>query len=143
MSRMPFHRTVRLLARLHADARGSNAVEFALVAPFLIGLLFGIFEFGRAVWMQGILDYAVEQASRCASINTTTCNDSNAIKSFAATQTAPLGLPSSVFSASASACGNLVTASYVFNFVGTMPLINNTALFPTSITLTSQSCYPI
>jgi len=134
---------IRPLARLCADETGSNAVEFALVAPFLIGLLFGIFEFGRAVWTQGILDYAVEQASRCASVNATTCNTSTAIKSFAATQTAPLGLPSTVFSASTPACGNLVSASYVFNFVGTMPLVSNTGLFPTTITLTSQSCYPI
>lgn len=143
MSRRPFHPMVQLLARLGADEQGSNAVEFALVAPLLIGLLFGIFEFGQAVWTQGILDYAVEQASRCASINTTTCNSSSAIETYAAQQTTPLSLPASVFSATTPSCGNLVSASYRFSFVGTLPLINGSALLPTSITLTSSSCYPI
>ena len=143
MSRSPFHRMIRPLARLCADERGASAVEFALVAPLLIGLLFGIFEFGQAIWTQGILDYAVQQAARCASVNTITCGTSGAIKTYASQQTTPLSLPASVFSATTPSCGNLVSASYTFSFVGTLPLISGTALLPTSITLTSSSCYPI
>ena len=143
MSRFPLHRKILRIAHLYADESGANAVEFALVAPLLIGLLFGIFEFGQAIWTQGVLEYAVEQAARCASINTTTCGSSAAIKTYASQQTSPLNLAASVFSASTPTCGNQVTASYVFSFVGTLPLINSTALFPTSVTLTSSSCYPI
>ena len=143
MSRIPLHRMIPRIAHLCTDESGANAVEFALVAPLLIGLLFGIFEFGQAIWTQGVLDYAVEQAARCASINTTTCGSSAAIKTYASQQTSPLNLAASVFSASTPTCGNQVTASYVFSFVGTLPLINSTALFPTSVTLTSSSCYPI
>jgi Flp pilus assembly protein TadG len=133
---------IRFLARLAADEDG-QAVEFALVLPVMLGLILGIYEFGQAVWTQGMLDYAVEQAARCASVNATTCGTVSAIKTFASQQTVPLNLPVSTFSASTPACGNLVTASYVFNFIGTMPLIHGTALFPTSVTLTSTSCYPI
>jgi Flp pilus assembly protein TadG len=138
-------RTIRFLARLAAAKDGvMELVEFALVLPMLVALIFGIYEFGLAVWTQGMLDYAVEQASRCASIaSTTTCNSASAIKTYAAQQTAPLNLPTTVFSATTPTCGNLVSASYVFSFVGTMPIIQGTALFPTSITLTSSSCYPI
>ena len=143
MSRIPLHRMIPRIAYLCTDESGANAVEFALVAPLLIGLLFGIFEFGQAIWTQGVLEYAVEQAARCASINTTTCGSSAAIKTYASQQTSPLNLAASVFSASTPTCGNQVTASYVFSFVGTLPLINSTALFPTSVTLTSSSCYPI
>lgn len=143
MSRCAFHRLIPRLARLCADEGGANAVEFAIVAPLLIGMLFGIFEFGQAVWTQGVLDYAVEQAARCASINTTTCSSSSAIATYASQQTSPLNLASSVFSATTPTCGNQVTASYKFSFLGTMPLIRGTPLFPTSVTLTSSSCYPI
>ena len=143
MSRLKFYRLISRLARLWADERGANAVEFAIVAPLLIAMLFGIFEFGQAVWTQGILDYAVEQAARCASINTTTCGSSAAIATYASQQTSPLNLAASVFSATTPTCGNQVTASYTFSFVGTMPLIGDTALYPTSVVLTSSSCYPI
>lgn len=129
------------IARLRTDKTGSAAVEFALVVPFLLALLFGIFEFGQAAFTQGILDYAVEQAARCASVNTTTCGTSALTKTFAAGLTTPLNLPTSTFTLSSAACGNLVTASYALGFVGAMPLLGG-ALFPTSVTLTSQSCYP-
>jgi len=123
------------LRRLRRSDAGSSAVEFAMVAPFLITMLFGIFEFGRALWTQSMLDFAVEQASRCATINTTTCNSANAIATYASQQTAPLNLPAATFTASTPSCGNQVRASYAFNFV-------SPNLFPYSITLTSQSCYP-
>jgi Flp pilus assembly protein TadG len=124
-----------VVRRLGAAERGSSAVEFALVLPILLTMLLGVVEFGRALWIQGLLDYAVEQASRCASVNTTTCNSAGAIQSYAAQQTAPLDLPSSVFSATTQACGNKVTASYPFTFIVQ-------GLFPYDITLTSQSCFP-
>jgi Flp pilus assembly protein TadG len=130
-----------LLARFRACRRGSNAVEFALVAPLLIGFLFGIYEVGLEIWTQGILDFAVEQAARCASVNSATCGTASATETYAATQTAPLGLSSSTFTASTASCGNQVTASYDFVFIGTFP-IKGAALLPNSVTLTSSSCFP-
>jgi Flp pilus assembly protein TadG len=53
--------------RLHSlggfcrDIAGSAAVEFALTAPILILLLFGIIETGRALWAKNSLQYAVER----------------------------------------------------------------------------------
>lgn len=124
-----------ILRRLRRSDHGSSAVEFAMVAPFLIAMLFGVFEFGRALWIQSLLDYAVEQAARCATINTTTCSSASAIATYAAQQTSPLNLPASTFTASTPACGNKVQASYPFTFVAS-------GLFPYAVTLTSQSCFP-
>jgi Flp pilus assembly protein TadG len=129
------------LTRLRSADGGSNAVEFALVAPLLIGFLFGIYEFGLAIWTQGILDYAVEQAARCASVNAATCGTTTETASYAATQTAPLGLPAATFTASTAGCGSQVTASYDFVFIGRFA-IKGTPLLPNSVTLTSSSCYP-
>ena len=143
MSRRLIDRVMRAAARLATAEDGSNAVEFALVLPMLIALLFGIYEFGQAMWTQGILDYAVQQAARCATVNATTCATSTAIKTFAAGQTSPLNLPTTAFTVTTPACGHQVSASYVFSFVGRVAVIHSTALFPTSVTLTSSSCYPI
>jgi len=127
--------TGAFLRRLRRADAGSSAVEFAMVAPILILMLFGVFEFGRALWTQSMLDFAVEQASRCATINTTTCGSPSAIATYASQQTSPLNLPAATFTASSPACGNQVRASYAFTFI-------TPQLFPYSITLTSQSCYP-
>jgi Flp pilus assembly protein TadG len=135
MASVRAHQGSGILRRFRSSERGSSAVEFALVAPALVTMLFGIFEFGRALWTQGLIDYAVEQASRCASINATTCSSNTAIATYASQQTAPLNLPTSVFTATTAACGHSVTASYAFKFVAS-------ALLPFNITLTSQSCYP-
>ena len=148
----------QFLRRLGRDAHGNTAIEFAFLAPFLIAIFFGIFEFGRAIWVQGILDYAVEQAARCYSINTSTCGSASATQTYAAQQAAPLpaaspacpsGATCPVFTASQPASGtcageNEVTGSYDFSFlsIGALPILGQ-APFPTSITLSSQSCYPI
>lgn len=129
-------RMIQALRRLRRSERASSAVEFALVAPVIVSMLFGAFEFGRALWTQALLNYAVEEASRCASVNTTTCATSSDTQTVAANATAPLNLPTSTFTVTSTSCGNKVTASYAFNFIAPN-------LFPYSLTLTSQSCYPI
>ena len=127
--------TGSFLRQLRKADGGSSAIEFAMVAPLLIGLLFGVFEFGRALWTQALLEFAVEQASRCATINTTVCSSANTIATYASQQTAPMNLPAATFTATSPSCGHQVRASYAFNFVAPR-------LLPFSITLSSQSCYP-
>src|SRR5512143_2460198 len=58
------------------DIAGSAAVEFAVTAPVLILLMFGMIEAGRALWAQNSLQYAVERAARCRVVYLT-CNSDN------------------------------------------------------------------
>ena len=59
----------RVSRRLAADERGAAAVEFALIAPLLFMLIFGIFEFGR-VWSQkNVYVGAAREGARYASVN--------------------------------------------------------------------------
>lgn len=51
-----------------ADSRGVTAVEFALVAPVFLLLLMGTFEFGQAIYLQGVLNGAVQNAGRDAGL---------------------------------------------------------------------------
>ena len=48
------------------NRRGVAAVEFAVVAPFLILLIFGIIEFGRAIMVQQVLTNASREGTRRA-----------------------------------------------------------------------------
>lgn len=49
--------------------RGSTAVEFAFVAPVFFILVFGIFEFGRAMMVQTLLTSASQQGARAGALN--------------------------------------------------------------------------
>ena len=52
--------------------RGATVVEFAVVAPILFLLLFGIIEFGRYVMLQQIAITSTREGSRKAALGTTT-----------------------------------------------------------------------
>src|SRR6185437_1248015 len=93
-------------ARATGDDAGSSAIEFALVFPVFILMVLGIFETGRALWTQSLLNYAVQTAARCGAVDTTTCSSSSATVSYAAENTAPLTIPSGDFTASTQSCGS-------------------------------------
>jgi Flp pilus assembly protein TadG len=52
---------------------GATAVEFALVLPPFLMLLFGIISASLVVYTAASLHYAVEGAARCYSVNTKSC----------------------------------------------------------------------
>jgi len=49
---------------LHRSESGASAVEFALVLPVLMMILFGIIEFGIALYQQSILTNASREGAR-------------------------------------------------------------------------------
>jgi len=121
------------LRRLGACTRGSTAMEFGFILLPLAMLLFGTMEFGRAVWAQNALNYAVEAAARCASINSTTCGSTAQIQTYAATASG-MTFTSSIFTVTTAGGCHTVQASYPFTI--NIPLVTR------SFTLTAQSCYP-
>jgi hypothetical protein len=48
--------------------RGQSLVEFTLVVPLFVVMLFGIFDGGRAVYMTSVLSQAAREATRVASV---------------------------------------------------------------------------
>ncbi|MFN2399309.1 MAG: TadE/TadG family type IV pilus assembly protein [Gemmatimonadaceae bacterium] len=58
---MRFHRFVR-------DDKGALVVEFALVVPILMLIVFGIIDFSRAYYTLGNLDTAVREGARYAAL---------------------------------------------------------------------------
>ena len=55
--------------------RGVAAVEFAIVSPFLILLIFGIIEFGRAIMVQQVLTSASREGARRAVLEEATASE--------------------------------------------------------------------
>ena len=122
------------------ERSGTTAIEFALVSLPLFLILFGALEFGRLLWTQSALHFAVEEAARCASVNTSVCGTASQIASYAAGTVTALNIPSSAFSASSQSCGgqgtasgHQVTASLAYQFVVK-------GLFPYTPTLTASAC---
>jgi Flp pilus assembly protein TadG len=126
-------RTRRGLLR---DDQGTAAVELAVGGMVFVMLLFGALEFGRLFWTLASLQFAVEQAARCAAINATSCTTSSATQTYAAGRVFGQTVASSVFTVSHPTCGTQVSASLPFSFI--VP-----HLFPYTITLSTQSCRPV
>ncbi|HEX3429891.1 MAG TPA: TadE/TadG family type IV pilus assembly protein [Rhizomicrobium sp.] len=114
------------------DERGTSIVEFAIILPVFVAVVFGMVNCGFLLWTQLGIEHAVVAASRCETINPTACPD---IQTYATQQAYDLNLPKSTFTATTVSCGNQVTASYPFQFVTLItPAVN--------VTLTARSCYP-
>jgi Flp pilus assembly protein TadG len=125
--------TVRLLPLKARE--GTTAVEFALVAPALFLILFGAVEFGRLLWTQAALHFAVEEAARCASVTPSICGTSAQITAYAANAVSPLSIASTAFTSTTPSCGHQVSASFNYQFVVT-------GIFPFTPALTAQACLP-
>ena len=120
MSRPP-----SLLQRLVRARGGATAVEFGIILPALLLLLLGIAEAGRAYWMQSALNFATEEAARCAVIQATApaplrapCDNATDTAAYAAAKAPQLQLTGANFTVNtASACGALVTAQMSYQFL--------------------------
>ena len=57
------------IGRFRRDRRASMAVEFAFIGPVILGMLFGVIEFGRLAYTQSTLNFAAEETTRFAVVN--------------------------------------------------------------------------
>lgn len=115
-------------------------VEFAVVLPVFVLMIFGLVQVGLLMWTQAGLQHGVEMAARCAAFNTTLCDTVSTTQTIAAEQSYGLNPPTSTFAVNMNAeCGSnpgilvsLAPPGYTFN------LIN----YIFKLTLNAQSCYP-
>ena len=134
MAQVLIGRTLDVLRRLVRDRGGGPALEFALIAMPLCLVIFGTMEFGRMVWTESSLTFAVEAAARCAAVTPTVCGTSSETATYAAGLTAT-GVPAADFTGSSPTCGHQVSVSYPYQFIAT-------GLFTVAPTLSASACYP-
>ena len=127
--------TAKQFSRSAFRRAGSVAVEMAIIVPVVLLFTVGLMEFGRAIWIQATLDYAVQSAARCGAVNAAVCGNASQTQAYAVTRAAGLTLNLSTFTVATSACGMQVTANLPFQFAAP-------GLLPYDITLTASACYP-
>jgi Flp pilus assembly protein TadG len=121
------------LRRLLGVRGGAAAAEFAAILPACLLIMMGIMEFGRLMWTKSALNYSVQEAARCAAINTGTCGTQDQVRSYAASHSGQT-FATSIFTLSTPSCGTQVSATYPFRFI--------VPLFDYSVTLQASYCYP-
>jgi len=126
-----------------ARDRGAAAVEFALLLPVLLLLVFGIIDFGRALNAQVTLTQAAREGARLAALG-----EPNVVSR---TQAAAAGLSPVAVTVMACPAGAgpgvdaSVTTSYQFSFVtpiGAIAGMFGGSGFGSPITLTAQGVMP-
>lgn len=95
--------------RLHSGERGAAAVEFALVLPILIILVFFIMEFGRLYNIQISLTGAAREGARSMAINNAVPGAKAA--TIDAAPSVPLTAPEITVSPAVCAAGSTVTVT--------------------------------
>lgn len=68
--------------RLRECRKGSTIVEFALVAPAFVMIIFGIIEASRVFWIKQTLDEVAYSTARCMSVSST-CADVASARTYA------------------------------------------------------------
>jgi Flp pilus assembly protein TadG len=123
---------IRRIKALWRDQVGASAVEFALVIPIFAGLLFLLINICVALWAEAALNFSVDGAARCMSVQPAICDTAaDAIKHhpYLGPKIAP------TFSAAASSCGNNISG------VGAYQI--NIMLANISVPLSASSCFPV
>jgi len=136
----------RRQAATDARDRGSVAVEFALLLPVLLLIIFGVIDFGRAISAQITLTQAAREGARLASLG----YSASAVQTRA--QSAATGLSAvtvTVSSSCPSGAGTgvdaVVQTSYQFSFitpVGALAAMFGSASFGSTLTLTATGEMP-
>jgi Flp pilus assembly protein TadG len=127
--------------------RGSVAVEFALLLPVLLLLIFGIIDFGRAINDQITLTQAAREGARLASLGYST----SAVTTRAQSAAYPLSPVPTVTVTSACPTGAgtgvdaVVKLTYTFSFVtpvGAFAAMFGTASFGSTLSLSATGEVP-
>ena len=129
--------------KLLRSISGASAVEFALLAPVFLTMLFGIIEGSRMFWMKQALDEIAYSTARCMSVSSA-CDTVTSQQSFATGRATGYGLriaTADVILAANVTCrgqpaGNSVTVSAPFR----------TALgelLPMPTTVSATACFPV
>lgn len=122
-----------LLVRLWGSRDGAAAVETAFLLPTVLFLLLAVIECGRIAWTQTALNFAVQEAARCAAVRPGVCGTAAQTAGYAAGKVTALGIPASAFEVAARPCGTEVRAEVRHRFAAV-------AVFPTEPVLTARVC---
>jgi Flp pilus assembly protein TadG len=135
------------MQRFLSNNSGTTAIEFALVLPVYLIVILGIFATSLMLWEENSIQYAAEQAARCASVNVIDCGTAGVVDQTKITNAA-IGWTNGILS---SGDTGKVTVNLGVNCTqGAITMTGNqviiqyaVTLFVISTTLKAESCYPL
>lgn len=114
------------------NRRGATALEFAVVLPLFLTLALGMLHVSNIFFSSNALQYAVQEAARCASVDTVECPNIAKAKAYAQKSYVGSGTPS--FTHSIQACGNSISASLTYSW--------SIGLHSFTTPLSASACFP-
>jgi Flp pilus assembly protein TadG len=120
------------MRRLAGDESGATAVEFALVLPVFVAMILGLLSVGMLGFATNSLQFAAEDAARCAAVKTTICSSASTTQTYAGARYAGPKI-SPAFTYAKAACGHRVTATATYD-LGLVPQISR-------VNLSATACY--
>jgi Flp pilus assembly pilin Flp len=114
------------IKQLQCDDGGATAVEFAIIAPVFLMIVFGILQLSMLGFTVASLNYAVEHGARCNAVRSD-CPDIE-------TYYHAFGEPEFDVTPTGEACGILVTAELTYTL--------SVVAFQKSVDLSSSACFP-
>lgn len=122
---------------------GSMALEYGLLLPAFLLLMFGTMDVGRLIWTYTTLHRAVEASARCAAVNPVACGTPGEVAARAASEAWGLTVTPAAFTLQTLSCGAQVTVTYDFSLL--IPWIggNRPDGLSNTITLSVSACYPL
>lgn len=116
------------------DARGTTAIEFAIVGPAFITLVIALVYLCMCLFAIGSIHYAVEAGARCAAVRTTECTDATSTLAYTKSQYfGPSSTPAFTYNP-AAACGHSVS--------GSLSYAVDLGLRNVIIPITATACFP-
>lgn len=120
------------MRKLLRNACGTSVIEFALVSLPVLLFVFGIIQTAWIVWANNLLHMAVDAASRCGAVQSTTTPCAGGSTSNMITTANLVFSPLSGATFSANTCSG----------IGLIGTYNISIVFVFDVTVMAKSCYP-
>ena len=123
---------------------GIATLEFALVAPVFLLVIFLVFEVGMLMWANSAIQAAASQTARCTALDAPACADSKAFATSLINGWGVAGvLPSVSVTVQPDTTCNTATGRFsTVTITGTPSGLVSLASFLPNLVLTSTACYP-
>lgn len=118
------------MRRADRNQKGASAVEFAIIAPLFISLVFAVVEFGLIVYTRGMMTHASREGARYGVVYCTPRRTQDEIRTKVRESLDLVGLTSSatvdvVGAAGASGAPLTVTVNYTYEFFALPKNVSN------------------
>ncbi|MBT4890097.1 MAG: pilus assembly protein [Rhodospirillales bacterium] len=110
---------------LFRSRRAATAVEFALVMPIFLIMVIGIFEMSRAMWIKASMQFAAEETTRYAIVNTGETTATLETYALAELGNSGMNISGASFTATKTVSGSItyVDVSGTYTFSSMVPLV--------------------